>query len=57
MVIAKFVLVHRREMRDEQKQKKWFIDFASEKGFDPAIPANWYACQRSEYLSFQVFIF
>ena len=42
-------------MRDEQKQKQWFISFAAEKGFDPYKAVNWYACQRLDYSSFSVF--
>jgi hypothetical protein len=44
-------------MRDEQKQKKWFLAFAVDKSFDPLKPANWYACQRLDYLSVPVFVF
>eukprot|EP00026_Physarum_polycephalum_P001040 Phypoly_transcript_01041.p1 GENE.Phypoly_transcript_01041~~Phypoly_transcript_01041.p1 ORF type:complete len:1163 (+),score=140.56 Phypoly_transcript_01041:229-3717(+) len=46
------MMVHRREMRDTQKQKSWFLNFATDKGFDPLNTAEWYACQRKEYLSF-----
>ncbi len=36
--------------RDAHNRRKFFIEFASQKGFDPLVPTNWENVQRREMI-------
>ena len=31
-----------KHLKEENKRREWFCDFAAQKGFDPLEPENWY---------------